>query len=1234
MWLIKASLRNPYMVATLVFVMLVLGIVAMFNIPVDILPVFKTPAVQVLTYYQGMPASSIEKTITNRIERWVSQAPGAEIVESRSVPGVSVVKIYFREEIDPNGALTLTSSLAQGTLPTLPPNTLPPVVLPFDPTGTLPLGILTVSNPHLDEANVKDLARIDVRNMLGAVKGAVAPVVVGGKDRTILIYLDPKRLRDKKMSPLDVVKALQDGNLMVTPGTAYFGPYQVLLDSNALVKHVDDLNDLPVRIEPGDNVYLRDVGHAEDSYAIQTSRVRINGKQQVYVPVYRQGGASSLSVAEGVKDRIDFMEERLPKGTKLDFVMDQSVYVKEAIVSLIHEGILGAIMVSIMILIFLGNIRMTLIASLSIPLAILGAIIGLYTTGNTINAMTLGGLALAIGPLVDDAIVELENNHRNYHLGKSRIRAALDGCAEVMVPVMVATCTTIIVLSPLALMPGMAGFLFRPLSLAVAFAMLASFLLSRTFVPMMCAKFLPDEHRGHKTASGPSHDEHNPGWFGRVHQRIERFLIRMTKRYERFLAFSLRHRFAVLAVILTLFAGSLTLLFGIGREFFPQVDAGQITVYLRAPSNLRLDSSEERVARVEKFLEANIPDSEREMIVSELGLDPDWSAAYTANAGQQDTIIRVQLSEKRKLTSQEYAMKLRLLFDSAFLERLFENDEAALRRLERLPSVSTKVLRDLLPVADPQEVKRLAGQPKELERRVESARGGADEAEQKLVRAAQFLAMARSFASLRVNFDTGGMVSTALNYGVSSPIDIQIEGGTSEQAFDLAREIRQQAAGVEGAADVRIGQRLDAPYLIMEINRQKAANIGLSARDVIQQVVAAMNSSVSINRNFWIDPKSGNQYFVGVQYPEDSNATLETLQNIYATGTSQSEPVTLSSLVTLSPSTDAVEVNHVSLYRTFNVLVNTENRDVGSVAGDIGTPLQRMQKKAWEDARKQGTPVPDNLGDPSKGLVFPHGLRVKLRGEFERMNESSHRLGVGLVMAAILVYLLLVALFRSWVGPFIIMFTVPLGLIGVLTMLYCTNTTLNVQSQMGVIFLVGIAVNNGVLLVDFANKQRKLGSSVYESITTAAAIRFRPILMTFLATFLDLTPMAIGFGKGSEATVPLARAVVGGLLSSTFLTLVVVPILYTLLIKEGEGPDADIEAELADRPDVKIAAEEAVGAAEEVAAAAREHAPATNLPRESGQHGPTAGGDIRTATDRPRDGPVPGFLTGERDGRA
>jgi multidrug efflux pump subunit AcrB len=1073
MWLIKASLKNPYMVAALVFMIMVLGCIALWRIPIDILPAFRTPAVQVLTFFAGMPASSVEKTITNRVERWTSQAQGANVVESKSMPGVSVVRILFREDTDPNAALTTTNSLALGTLPTLPPNTLPPVVMLYDPTGTLPLGILTVSNPHMDEAHIKDLARIEVRNILNGLPGCVAPVVVGGKDRTILIYLDPKKLEARHLSPLDVVKALKSGNLMVTPGTAYFGQNQVLLDTNVMVADVNELNNLPIRSEPGSSIFLRDIGRAEDSSSIQTSRVRINGRSEVYVPIYRQQGASSLSVAREVKNYLHKMEERLPPDTHLEFVMDQSLYVEEAITGLIHEGLIGAGLVSVMILIFLGNWRMTLIASLSIPLAILGSIIGLYAFKNTINAMTLGGLALAIGPLVDDAIVELENNHRNYSLGKSRIRAALDGCAEVMIPVLVATFTTCIVLAPIALMPGMGGFLFQPLALAVVFAMGTSFLLSRTFVPMMCAKFLPDEHRhgqqGDLEANGPNGQlPHQPmSWFGRLHHRFEHFLEHhVTGTYTRWLALALQHRAFVLLVVGALFLTSLSLLFGIGREFFPQVDAGQITLYLRGPSNLRLDATTERVMAVEAFINEQIPEAEREMVVSEIGLDPDWSAAYTANSGQPDTVIRIQLKENRTKSSQEYAIQLR---------------------------------------------HALAADPR--------------------------------FNDLRVSFDTGGMVSTALNYGTSSPIDIQVTG-PPDQAFDMAQRIRKQILDVPGAVDVRVLQRRDAPYLVIDVDRQKAQSVGLSAEDVILQVVAAMNSSITINRNFWIDTKTGNQYFVGVQYPEDPNRTLDDILNLYATGTKQPNAVKLGSLASVHRRTGDMEITHTSLARTFNVLVNTENRDIGGVASDIETRLQ--------------------------GLQMPDRVHWELKGEYARMNESTWNLLGGLAMAAVLVYLLQVALFRSWTGPFVIMFTVPLGLIGVLGMLFITGTTLNVQSQMGVIFLVGIAVNNGVLLVEFANKRRKAGLTVHQAIQAAASIRFRPILMTFLATFLDLIPMAIGLGRGSEATIPLARAVVGGLLSSTALTLFVVPIMYTLLLRDPLAPEVNLDEELADQPPANL----------------------------------------------------------------
>ncbi|MBJ7431799.1 MAG: efflux RND transporter permease subunit [Gemmataceae bacterium] len=1057
MWLIKASLRNPYMVAAFVFMLIILGSLSILSIPIDILPVFKAPAVQVLTYYPGMPASSIEKTITNRIERWVNQAPGARLVESRSVPGVSVVKVYFRDDIDPNEALTLTNSLALGALPNLPPNTLPPVALPFDATGTLPVGILTVSNPFMDDARQKDVARIQVRNMLGAVPGCISPVVVGGRDRSVMVYLDPAKMEARNMAPLDVVAALRKGNLMVTPGTAYFGSDQLLLDSNAMAEKVEDFNDMPLTFGGVSNVLLRDIGRAEDASAIQTSRVRINDRNEVFVPIYRQRGSSSLKVVDGVRDLIPEMEERLPKGTKLDLVMDQTVVVRSALSSLVEEAVIGALLVSIMILLFLGNWRMTLIASFSIPLALMGAVIGLHITGNTINAMTLAGLALAIGPLVDDAIVELENNHRNYHMGKSRVRAALDGCSEVMVPVLVATFTTVLVLAPLALMPGIGGFLFRPLTMAVGFAMLTSFLLSRTFVPMMCANFLPDEHLHSSVAAVAKKS-------GRLLQILDRFqsvLDRLTQRYLSLLDWSLEHRATVIFGVVMLFVLSLGLLKGIGREFFPQVDAGQITLHLRSPSNLRLDASENRVKQVEQFLKENIPALEREMIVSEIGLNPDWSAAYTTNSGQQDAVIRVQLNHKRSKSAQEYAAKLRHLFN-----------------------------------AKPE------------------------------------------FSDLRVDFDTGGMISTALNQGASSPIDIEIEGGTVEQSLSIARKLRESVSSVRGTVDVRVHQRDDAPYLVLDVDRVKAAKLGLSAEDVVLQVVVALNSSVSVSRNFWIDSQTGNQYFVGVQYPEDVDRKLDDVMGLPVKGAGQPTPVNLGTLVTPRRKSGAVEINHAGLRKVTNLLVNTEGRDMGAVAGEIT--------------------------DIVKTVELPEGMRLQLKGEYERMNDSFRQLSLGLVLAAVLVYLLQVTLFRSWSGPLVIMSTVPLGFIGVLWMLYLTGTTLNVQSLMGVIFLVGIAVNNGVLLVDFANRSRLNGTSAREAICAAASTRFRPILMTFLATVLALTPMALGTGRGNEANVPLARAVVGGLFSSTFLTLFLVPILYTIIVRKFNAVDPRLADELGD----------------------------------------------------------------------
>lgn len=1057
MGLVRLAVGNVYGVIVFALFIAVLGAVALVTIPVDILPQFKTPAVQVLTFFNGMPARSTERTITDPVERWVNQAPGVANVESRSVTGVSVVKLYFQDSIDPSTALTQTNSLTGAAMPYLPTNTLPPVSLPFDATGTLPLGILTVSNPNMAEQEVKDLARVEVRNRLGAVKGCVAPVVVGGKDRRVMVYLDRQKLEARNLSPVDVVRALDSGNMMVSPGTAYIGDSQYSLDTNAMARTVDDLNDLPVVFEADRNIQLRDIATAQDDAVIQKSRVRVNGRQQVFVPIYRQQGASSLAVADGVKAAVPEMESELPEGSKLDFVIDQSEYVRKAIESLVHEGIVGAILVSVMILIFLGDWKMTVIASLSLPLAVLGAIVGLSVTGNTINVMTLGGLFLAIGPLVDNAIVVLENVHRHMGMGKTAFQASLDATSELTLPVIVATVALIIVLCPVALTPGVGGFLFKPLTIAVAFAMIVSFALSWTFVPSLCAKMLRGHGQhgaGHENEHRREHPAHQPqaapGFFASIYQRIDAFLQWVTNCYEAVLLWCLAHRALVLVCVGGLFVVSLSLVRFIGQEFFPPVDAGQISIQVRAPSHLRLDATERRIVDVERAIAEVIPPHELEMVVSEIGLNNDWSAAYSPNAGQQDTVIRLQLTAERTRSAQEYAIVLRKAFG--------DNPD---------------------------------------------------------------------YSDLEFSFDTGGMVSAALNFGSASPIDIQITGGSPEEKFEIARKVRSAVQAVPGAADVRVLQRNDSPYLMLEVDREKAASIGLSARDVVMQVVTAMNSSIALTRNFWIDPKSGNQYFVAVQYPDDPNFRMHDLSQIYATGSNQKTPIRLSSLVSMRETTQAVEFNHVGLKRVVDVMVNTQGRDIGSLAADIQRSLVSVE--------------------------IPTGMRVELKGEYARMTESFRSLSIGLVLASLLVYLLMVPLMRSFVMPTIIMAAVPLGLIGVLTMLWSTKTTLNVQSEMGIIFLVGIVVSQGVMLMDFANQLRKQGRTVYEAITQSAVIRFRPIMMTFLATFLDLLPMAIGLGRGSESLTPLARAVVGGLLSSTPLTLIVIPILFTLLVTDNKN---------------------------------------------------------------------------------
>ncbi|HVX14074.1 MAG TPA: efflux RND transporter permease subunit [Pirellulales bacterium] len=1073
--LIRASLRNPYAVTVTVFTILVLGILCLTQIPFDILPVFKSPAVQVLTFYGGMPARGIEKDITNRMERWTGQSNGIRLQESRSIVGASIVRNYFHDDVDPNGALTQVNSLALSAMPNLPPGTLPPVVLPFDPTSTVPVSLVALDSKTEPESILYDVGRYEVRNMIMSNPGASAPVVFGGKLRAVMLYLDRIKMQARGLSPVDVMRAADEFNVFVPSGDVKIGDLDFALMSNSMYEYVDGregMGGIPLRARHGNAEYLRDVASSQDAAFIQTNVVRVNGRRQVYIPVYRQLGASTLKVVETLKETLPDMQARLTRpGIALKLVMDQSIYVRSSIEALAQEGALGSILCSLVILVFLGEWRMTLIAIMTLPLSVLAAIICLYYTGNTVNVMTLGGLALAIGPMVDSAIICLENTHRHLSLGAKPQEAAFLGASEVAMPELVATLCTFLVLAPLALMPGVGQFLFRPMALAVAFAMVTAYLLSRSLVPAFSALWLRGHGHAHGEASAEvAHAQAAPprSALGRVFARWEALIDRGIGIYVRGLNVALNNRVLTAVLAFSFLAGVLAVLGPrLRRDFFPEVDAGAFEIFARAPAGRRIEVTEGLVAQIEEFIHQTIPEHDLELFISELGVTPDWSAAYTPNAGPMDAVIKVQLTEHRQHSSQEYIRILREGF-----------------------------------AADPR------------------------------------------FGQIDFAFDAGGMVRGALNEGKSTPINIRITGNDQDTVFKIGEHIRDEALQIPGVVDARVLQRMDAPAFVIEVDRAKAADLGLTQSDIMQNVIASTNSSISFNKkNFWIDPISHNQYFVGVQYPETAIESMQDVLNIPITGSNQHKQVRLGDLSQLRRGTIPSEIKHINIQPTIDVTMGVEGRDLGHVSDDLVKMLDRF-----------GRPLENGLWDTyapnsKKGETLA-GSKIVLSGEYARMRDTFKNLALGLVLATLLMYFLMTALFKSFVTPLVILSAVPVGGIGVVLMLYVTETPVNVQSLLGVIFMVGIVVSNTVLLTDFAQHLRtEEGLSPTEAIRKAASIRVRPVVMTALAAFFALVPMAMAFERGSEANAPLGRAVIGGLLAGLVTTLFLVPALYSLVVR-------------------------------------------------------------------------------------
>jgi multidrug efflux pump subunit AcrB len=1076
-WLVRVSVGNPYLVIVLCLFIVVIGYVCLSRIPVDILPSFKTPAVQVLTLYPGMPTEIMERDITNRIERWTSQSEGIKSQESRTMIGVSIVKDYFRDDIDPNTAFAQVTSYAMSDLYYLPPGTVPPMVMLFDPSAPMPTALLAASSDVLDEKESYDLAYFNVRNMLSGSPGVIAPAVFGGKLRRIYVYLDRIKLHAYGLSPMDVQRAVKRNNLMIPTGNAKIGGLDYMVDMENMVRAVEELNHLVVAVHEGKPVYVQDVGEVKDTSAIQTNVVRISrapswdSKRQVYIPIFRRPGSNTIEVVEGVKQRIPEFKSRLPvkegardSGLNLDVVADQSVFVRGAIKSLTWEGVLGAALASLMVMLFIGSVRSTIVIALTIPLSALVAVIGLYFTGNTLNAMTLGGLALVMGRLVDDPIVDIENTFRHLDLGKTPRQAALDSAMEIAMPVLVATITTVVVFFPVVFLFGMGKYLFTPLALSVAFAMFASYFLSRTLSPAFCAYFLKPHAPGDKRF-----------WLFRDCDSGFDFL---QSGYTVLLRAAMHARWIVAAAALLLLLASFALYPLLGQELFPVTDASQIVINVRAPAGTRIENTEQLTQQIEKVIKDIIPNADRQMIVTDIGVLYDWPAGYTANSGPMDSTILVQLGQAkdRSLSSQEYARRLRQ-------------------------------------------------------------------------------SLRHEFPGVEFAFNTGGMVAAALNFGLPAPINIQVEGRDMNEQYRIAREVKELIEReVPGAVDVRIQQTLDYPTIKLEPDRTKMAYSGISHEDTVKNLMSVLNSSTSFDPAFWLDYRSGNHYFVGVTYKESDINSLESLLTVPVSGNSSRGLVQLQDLVREPKLTaSAVEVNHVALTRVIDLYANVQGRDVGSVAAGIERLLSRWGKKgeAAEGVSRWSVPDPKKPGEALAGYA------VKLRGEVASMKQSFASLGFGLILAVILIYLIMVAQFRSFLDPFIILFAVPLGLIGVLAMLAATGTTINVQSLMGVIFMVGIAVSNSILLVEFANRLRaERGLSAWDAAIESGRVRLRPILMTSLAAIVGLVPLALHEG---EATMPLARAVIGGLSVSTALTIFVVPCLYILF--KGRATRQEVPAQ-------------------------------------------------------------------------
>ncbi|HEX4021024.1 MAG TPA: efflux RND transporter permease subunit [Acidobacteriaceae bacterium] len=1073
------ALRYPFFILMACMVIVVIGTVNLLGMPVDLFPEVKIPVVVVATFYSGMPPQQIEADITDTFERFFTLGSGIDHIESRSMTGVSLIKIYFQAGTDPNADVSSISNLAMADLRRLPPGTLPPVVLSFN-AANLPVCLITLQGQGLSETKMKDIGQFEVRNQVASVAGASVPQPYGGRYRQIMVYVDPLKLEANGLSVSDVYKAINQSNLILPAGDVRIGPKDYNIYANSQVAKASDANDIPLKTSGNSSILVGDIGHAEDGGQLQYNIVRVNGQHSVYVPIFKQGGNSNtIKIVDGVRDRVKHLLD-VPPQLKARVVFDQSIFVKLAVHNVIREGGLGLVLTGLMILLFLGNVRATVAVMLSIPISVLAAFLLLNVSGNTVNTMVLGGLALALSRLIDNSVVVLENIFRHMEMGEPVLVAAEQGGKEVDLAVLASTVTTSIVFFPVVLLAGVSKYLFSAMALAVVLALLASYLVAMTVVPLYCAKFISFHGEGEHddadaTASGTAIKAYDPAEiaqplesppqqghlspFQYVVQNFNAYYQRVQRKYDETILYCLDRPVAVVVGFTIFVVVSLALYPFVGVAFFPRTDPGQFVINIKAPAGTRLELTDQYCARIEQIIRQQVRPADLNMIVSNIGVYPDLSAIYTSNTAMDTAFIQVSLKEDHKIGSYTYMQRVR------------------------------------------EQVQR-------------------------------------QIPEVQAFFQAGGLVNSIVNQGKPAPFDIRVSTQDFKDGNKIAQEIASRARQLHDVSDVLVPQDIDYPGLKLNIDRQRAAILGLTVKDVVDSVITALTSNGQVAPTYWIDPKSGNNYMLTVQYYESQIQSLKDFKEIPLRASSPPEGTPLPHASEVTPLEAVADVHyintptvidHYKLRRVFDVYVMPTTED-------LGHPDKELKKIVAD-------------------MHPPHGTLISIAGSINDMHASFRSFGVGLILAIILVYLILMAQFASFSDPFVILLAVPPGAAGVLLTLLATHTSINIMSLMGVLMTTGIVVSNSILIVQFVAALRDEGKPLKIAVAQGCQVRLRPILMTALATVLGMIPMALGVEAGSEQYAPLARAILGGLLISTVVSIFLVPAAYYLIHRKEENED-------------------------------------------------------------------------------